>query len=249
MTPDAPARSTLFISDLHLSPERPDALSRFTSFLRETAIHAEALYILGDFFELWVGDDDLHQPLHQHAIAELRRLTEAGVGVRFLPGNRDFLIGPAFAAAAGLQLLPDPSVIRLYGVPTLITHGDQMCTDDAAYQTYRTQVHDPDWQREFLAQPLIERIAFALHVRDQSEQAKAGKRPEIMDVNPAAVAQWLARYGVARIIHGHTHRPARHVHPAGERECERWVLPDWYEGGGHLCCDQTGCRLRLSADA
>jgi UDP-2,3-diacylglucosamine hydrolase len=232
-----------FISDLHLTPERPLPVRLFYRFIAEIAPQAQALYILGDFFEAWVGDDDLAQPFHRDMASALKSLAEQGVAVFFLPGNRDFLIGPAFAKAAGLTLLPDLTQIELFGVPTLLAHGDSFCTDDATYQDFRRQVRDPAWQQSFLAQPLTQRHVLAKALRERSEHAKSDKKPEIMDVNSAAIDAILAKHPVARIIHGHTHRPARHEHQLHGRLCVRWVLPDWYETGGYLACDERGCRL------
>lgn len=233
----------LFISDLHLTPERPLPVQLFFRFITEIAPSAQALYILGDFFEAWVGDDDLGQPFHQDIAAALKSLAAQGVLVFFLPGNRDFLVGTAFADAAGLTLLADPSELILFDIPTLLTHGDNLCTDDAAYLQFRKQVRDPEWQHQFLAQPLAQRHALAKTLRERSEQAKADKKPEIMDVNSAAIGKLLDAHPVARIIHGHTHRPAQHLHQHQGMRCERWVLPDWYESGGYLACDDAGCRL------
>lgn len=234
--------ATLFISDLHLTPERPAAAASFRRFLERQAPLADALYILGDLFEAWVGDDDLASPFHGEIAAALKRLSNAGVPVYFLPGNRDFLVGAELARAAGMALLDDPTRIDLYGTPTLLAHGDAWCTDDAQYQAFRAQVREPAWRAEFLAQPLERRHALAAALRERSEQAKAGKRPEIMDVNPDAIAAAYRRHGVARIIHGHTHRPARHEPLIDGSLCERWVLPDWYEAtGGYLACDAAGC--------
>lgn len=237
---------TLFLSDLHLSPERPGAAESFRRFLSETAPRADALYILGDLFEAWVGDDDLALPFHAGIAAELKRVAKNGVPVYFLPGNRDFLAGPDLARAAGLVLLEDPTRIDLYGTPTLLAHGDAWCTDDAQYQAFRAQVREPGWRAEFLDKPLAERHAIAAALRERSEQAKAGKRPEIMDVNPEAIAEAFRRHAVSRIIHGHTHRPARHLLSVAGRPCERWVLPDWYGAAcGYLACDASGCRAEL----
>ncbi len=235
-------RPALFISDLHLSQERPEPVMLYRRFMREIAPGAASLYILGDFFEAWVGDDDLADAFHGEIIADLRDLSDKGVAIGFLSGNRDFLVGDAFARAARLTLLPDPVRIDLFGTPTLLSHGDIFCTDDAAYQAYRVQVRDPAWQAEFLAKPLHERRALARALRERSEQAKAGKKPEIMDVNAEAIARAIHALDVKRIIHGHTHRPARHEFQLTHRTIERWVLPDWYETGGYLRCDGAGCR-------
>jgi UDP-2,3-diacylglucosamine hydrolase len=232
----------LFISDLHLTRERPQAALLLRRFLREVAPSATALHILGDFFEAWVGDDDLSEPFHADIAEALRTLSGHGTQVAFLPGNRDFLVGEAFARAAGLTLLPDPTRLDLFGVPTLLTHGDAFCTDDATYQAFRAQVRGAAWQQAFLALPLAERRALARELRERSEQAKAGKKPEIMDVNTEAVERAFRESRVDRIIHGHTHRPARHQHLVDGHPRERWVLADWYDTGAYLHCDAQGCR-------
>lgn len=232
----------LFISDLHLTPERPHAIALFRRFTHEIASQASALYILGDFFESWVGDDDLNLPFHAGISELLKTLAETGVTIFFLPGNRDFLAGTDFAHSAGLTLLPDPTRLELFGTSTLLTHGDSLCTDDTAYQAFRRQVRDPAWQNAFLALPLRQRHAMARSLRERSEQAKADKKPQIMDVNLDEVYRVISAFEVTRIIHGHTHRPARHEHRVDGKACERWVLPDWYETGGYLRCDEFGCR-------
>jgi UDP-2,3-diacylglucosamine hydrolase len=240
--PTEEARPVLFISDLHLTQDRPAPVALFRRFLDEVAPRAAALYILGDFFEAWVGDDDLDLPFHADIAARLKALVDSGVPVHFMPGNRDFLAGPALARSAGWTPLPDPTVIDLYGTPTLLSHGDAYCTDDGAYQAFRLQVRDDRWQAAFLAKPLEERRALARAIRAESEQAKADKKPDIMDVNPEAIRTALAQSGVARMIHGHTHRPARHPLQVNGVACERWVLADWYASGGYLVCDGRGCR-------
>ncbi len=232
----------LFISDLHLSPGRPRPVKLFHHFVDTVASGAGGLFILGDFFEAWVGDDELDVPFNAAIVAALRRLADSGTPLFFLPGNRDFLVGEDFARAAGLTMLPDPVTIDLSGTPTMLSHGDLFCTDDAAYQAFRSQVRNPEWQTGFLAQPLAERQALAKSLRERSERAKADKTPLIMDVNPTAVLAAIHAHGVARLIHGHTHRPARHEIRIGEKTVERWVLPDWYETGGYLLCDDSGCR-------
>lgn len=234
---------SLFISDLHLTPERPLPVRLFERFIKEIAPGAQALYILGDFFEAWVGDDALDQPFNLAICETLKSLASSGVEVFFMSGNRDFLAGSKFATAANLTLLADPAEVALHGTPTLLAHGDQFCTDDADYQAFRRLVRDPEWQRQFLAQPLPQRLALANSLRERSEHAKAGKKPQIMDVNPASVEAMLKSHALKRIIHGHTHRPARHELQVDGRICERWVLPDWYETGGYLTCDAAGCRL------
>lgn len=235
-------RPTLFISDLHLSPERLEPVALFQRFLEEIAPRAAALYILGDLFEAWVGDDDLQLPFHADIASRLKQLTNSGIPMYFMAGNRDFLAGPVLAEATGWTPLADPTAIDLYGTPTLLSHGDAYCTDDEAYQTFRQQVRDAQWQADFLAKPIGERRNVANAIRAKSEQAKADKKPDIMDVNPGAIRTALGKTGITRMIHGHTHRPARHTLQVNGVECERWVLADWYETGGYLACDGQGCR-------
>lgn len=237
---------SLFVSDLHLCTARPRTTQLFLRFLRETVPCAEALYILGDLFEYWLGDDDLSAPDHAEIILALARLAGGGVKVFLLHGNRDFLIGEDFAQAAGLCLLCDPSLIDLYGVPTLLMHGDTLCSDDVAYLAFRAKVRDASWQRAFLAQPLQQRQALIQKWREQSEQEKQYKPAALMDANPAAIADILRENGFPRLIHGHTHRPAKHSHNVDGQTCERWVLPAWYDKGSHLRCDHDGCRFEAS---
>ncbi|MEW6677566.1 MAG: UDP-2,3-diacylglucosamine diphosphatase [Pseudomonadota bacterium] len=238
-------RTVLFISDLHLTAERPAQAELFRRFMADIAPQARALYILGDFFEAWVGDDDLTQTFHADIAATLKQYAEQGLALYFMAGNRDFLAGPALAEATGWTHLEDPCVIDLFGVPTLLSHGDAWCTDDDAYQAFRRQVRTPAWQQQFLAQPIDARHATARSIREHSEQAKTEKRPSIMDVNPEAVRQALGTARVTRLIHGHTHRPAHHVLEVQGTQAERWVLPDWYETGGYLVCTPEGCRLEM----
>jgi len=224
----------LFISDLHLSPRTPGATSLFLAFLAGRARQAEALYILGDFFEAWVGDDDRDDPFHHQIIAALRTASDSGLAIYLLHGNRDFLLGAEFAAASGITLLPDPYVLSLPTWQFVLSHGDALCTDDTAYQAFRRQVRDPAWQQAFLAKPLTERQAIAQHMRAQSEQNKqatAYAAPYLMDLNPGETDDFLRQHGYATFIHGHTHRPDRHDHIVDGIHVERWVLADWHEAG------------------
>ncbi len=234
--------ATLFISDLHLDPERPEITALFRDFLRQRAAAAEALYILGDLFEAWIGDDD-DAALGQEVAAALKALTRQGVAVAFIHGNRDFLIGESFAAAANARLLAEAVVIDLYGVPTLIMHGDTLCTDDVEYQKFRAQVRSPQWRAQLLSRPLAERRAIARQLRETSREATRVKAEDITDVNPAAVAQAMREHGVRRLIHGHTHRPAVHEFMLDGAPAQRIVLGDWYEQGSLVECDAGGCRL------
>ncbi|WP_332672390.1 UDP-2,3-diacylglucosamine diphosphatase [Aromatoleum sp.] len=235
--------SALFISDLHLSEAQPQALRVFLSFLRGPARSAEALYILGDLFEYWAGDDDLDAPLNRTVRDALADLAAAGVPVYFLAGNRDFLLGEAFARAAQIELLPDPTLIEIAGQRVLLTHGDALCTDDQAYQAYRKQVRDPAWQSAFLNRPLAERKQIIEELRQQSEAAKQVKATEIMDVNPSAVEALLRKHAYPALLHGHTHRPAHHVLRIDGRHCERWVLEDWHNDAPYIRWDASGTKM------
>lgn len=234
--------ATLFISDLHLDPSRPAVVSLFLDFLKQQARQADTLYILGDLFEAWIGDDDDAELGHTVANA-LQALTASGVPTYFLHGNRDFLVGQGFASASGIQLLPESTVIDLAGERVLLLHGDTLCTDDIEYQTFRTQVRNPAWQADLLARPLVQRRALAKQLRESSRQATQSKATEITDANPATVEKTLLMYGVDRLIHGHTHRPAIHQWLMDGRLMQRAVLGDWYEQGSLLYCDHTGWRL------
>ena len=233
----------LFISDLHLTEERPEANERFIAFLEEKARAAETLYILGDFFEYWIGDDDLGEPFNAVIAGLLADLTRRGILVYLMHGNRDFLIGEQFCAATGARLLDDPTIHEVGGVKTLLVHGDTLCTDDVEYQAWRRKARDPAFQAEFLAKPLAERRRAIVEMREKSKQVVQGKSAEIMDVNDDAVREALRRHGVRRLIHGHTHRPGRHSLEVDGERCERWVLPDWYGRGGYVEVDRRGPRL------
>lgn len=244
-----PGMTTLFVSDLHLDPARPAITDLFLDFLRGEARQAEALYILGDLFEAWIGDDT-PSPAADAVAAELHALAASGVPVYFMAGNRDFLVGEDYARRAGFRILPDPTVIDLYGRPTLLMHGDLLCTDDVAYQQFRAQTRDPAFIAQFLSQPLAARVAFAQQARAASQarqsELKQGDRAQfetVTDVAPAEVDATFARYGVDRIIHGHTHRPAIHALQVGELSCTRVVLGDWYEQGSVLRVDADGMAL------
>ena len=235
--------TTLFVSDLHLDAERPAVTELFGRFVEEDARTADALYILGDLFEAWVGDDDPSE-VGAFVAARLNGLRARGVPVHFMRGNRDFLLGTAFSERAGLSILPDPAVVTLYGRPTLLMHGDLLCTDDTAYQAFRAQTRAPEWQANFLAQPLAARLAFADQARAASRAHQSGLQHQglmeaITDVAPATVAATFERYGIDTLIHGHTHRPA--VHEDGPRT--RIVLGDWYDQGSVLRVDAGGHRL------
>ncbi|MDQ3259782.1 MAG: UDP-2,3-diacylglucosamine diphosphatase [Pseudomonadota bacterium] len=234
--------TTLFISDLHLCASRPRIKQLFFDFLQSAARKADQLYILGDFFEYWAGDDDIEDPFNRSIVSALAALTSSGVAVYLMHGNRDFLIGEAFCQASGARLLSDPSLIELNGARTLLMHGDTLCTDDVEYQNFRKQVRDPRWQRQFLSQPLEQRKAIIADLRRRSETEKQMKSIDIMDVTPASVEAALREHIYPRLIHGHTHRPALHHHQVDGKECERWVLTDWYQHGGYLRCDANGLK-------
>lgn len=234
---------TLFISDLHLSSDHPRSRAEFRRFVAELAANAEALYVLGDLFEYWAGDDDRHDPFHAEVSGALASLAAQGIKVYLMHGNRDLLMGEALAKACHATLLDDPTLIHLYGTPTLLSHGDMLCTDDVEYQQFRAQVRSPAFRQKFLAQPLVERKAYIAQLRQQSVAAKQGKDSAIMDVNDAAVASLLREYNYPRLIHGHTHRPSRHQHDVDGHTCERWVLGDWDQQFSALRCDARGCRV------
>ncbi|MEE4174167.1 MAG: UDP-2,3-diacylglucosamine diphosphatase [Xanthomonadales bacterium] len=230
--------ATLFISDLHLDDRRPDATASFLAFLEREAAEADALYILGDLFEYWLGDD-APTPVGQAVAPALKAVADSGVPIAFAHGNRDFLLGERYAEAAGMRLLPEEHVVDLYGAPTLLLHGDTLCTDDVEYQQVRTMLRNPEWQAEFLRKTPQERVEAALKAREMSAEHQAGVSMDIMDVNAGAVQDALARHGVRHMIHGHTHRPA--VHEAGGHQ--RIVLGDWYDQGSVLTLSAEGLRL------
>jgi UDP-2,3-diacylglucosamine hydrolase len=233
---------SIFVSDLHLSPERPHINQVFFDFAARIAPRAESVYILGDLFDDWVGDDDLADPFNASVADALSGLAGKGVRLRLMQGNRDVLLGEAFARRCGAQILVDPTLLDLHGTKTLVMHGDTLCTDDVKYQRFRSWVRSPIIQRLFLSLPLALRRAQIRRLRAASEKHKQGASAEIMDVAQTAVERALREHGYPRLIHGHTHRPARHLHTVDGHGCERWVLNDWYQRGGYLHCDSSGCR-------
>ncbi|MCB1959137.1 MAG: UDP-2,3-diacylglucosamine diphosphatase [Rhodocyclaceae bacterium] len=224
----------LFIADLHLSEATPASMRAFTAFMTGPARHARRLFILGDLFEYWAGDDDLDAPLNRAVCTLLRDAHQDGLETSFLAGNRDFLIGADFCRAAHVTLATEPLRITVGDTPALLMHGDALCTDDTDYQTFRAQVRAPAWQAAFLAKPLAERKAIIEGVRAHSERGKQNKPAQIMDVNPGAVADTFRQHGVSLLIHGHTHRPATHRHTVDGLACTRWVLSDWHGSAPYL---------------
>jgi UDP-2,3-diacylglucosamine hydrolase len=231
---------SLLISDLHLSSDHPRSTELFLRFTAEVAPKAEALFILGDLFEYWAGDDDLGDPFHQYICNTLRKLDANGTRIFIMHGNRDFLMDKELGSACNATLLDDPTMIDLYGTPTLLTHGDTLCTDDTEYQRFREQVRDKAWQAQFLSQPLAQRKAQIEQLRQQSESEKRGKEMALMDVNIEMVNELLRQNNYPRLIHGHTHRPAKHLHQVDGHTCTRWVLGDWGSKAIALRCDRNG---------
>lgn len=237
--------NALFISDLHLHASRPDITERFAAFLRDSVADIDTLYILGDLFEAWLGDDAADDKLCTLVADGLSRLSQRNVAIFFMHGNRDFLLGQHFAARCGMRILADPTVVDLQGEPTLLLHGDTLCTDDTAYQAFRGQVRNPAWQGQFLAQGIAQRRAFAEQARAASQQHQAGLDSAITDVNQLQVERTFELFGVRRMIHGHTHRPAVHRYDdKGGGENLRIVLGDWYEQGSSLRVSPEGVELR-----
>ena len=233
---------TLFISDLHLDPERPAVTALFLELLGTRARGSDAIYILGDLFEAWIGDDDT-SPMNLAVCAGLQQCATSGTPVFIMHGNRDFLLGTQFAAASGCTLLDDPALIDLYGTPALLMHGDLLCTDDREYMAFRAMVRDTEWQRELLSKPLEERQLIAREMRNKSREQTGGKPESIMDVNNEAVIKTMTDQRVQCLIHGHTHRPAIHDLIIAGQPAQRIVLGDWYEQGSLLECTANGCRL------
>lgn len=244
----------LFISDLHLQPALPKTTEAFFTFLRVHAVKARQLYLLGDIFEYWAGDDDIGASSYAGNIVDaLRKVSDAGIEVSWIGGNRDFLVGEEFAVRAGLCLLPDPSVIKIASQQIILTHGDALCTDDREYLLFRSKVRDPAWQRDFLSQPLAQRKKIIEELRIGSREAQRNKSMSIMDANPHAIEALFKEQGAALMIHGHTHRPARHEIKAQEQTYTRFVLPDWDcenspQRGGWIAMDAQGGIRRYGAN-
>ena len=234
--------TTLFISDLHLDPARPEITAQFLEFLAGEATTAEALYILGDLFEVWIGDDD-PEPEKRRVVAGLRRLTDSGVPCFVMHGNRDFLLGPGFAADTGCRVLDDPTIVHLHGSRILTTHGDALCTDDVSYQRLRTTVRDRGWQAMFLALSVGQRLALATEARAGSKEHVARASEAIMDVNPDAVTRAMRAADVELLLHGHTHRPKVHDLIVDGRSAQRIVLGDWHDQGSVLRWSERGFDL------
>jgi UDP-2,3-diacylglucosamine hydrolase len=233
---------TLFISDLHLHETRPQITRAFFHFLHTQAAGAEQLYILGDFFDAWIGDDD-DSPLNTDVAHELKKLSDSGTQIFLMHGNRDFLLGEKFAAQASAQLIAEGTVITLYGCPTLLLHGDDLCIDDTDYIAFRQQVRSPQWQQHILAQPLAARRALAAQLREKSQAMNSLKAEDIMDVSQAEVIRVMQTAGVSRLIHGHTHRPARHALSINGNAAERIVLGDWHYNGWAIVADKDKTEL------
>ncbi len=244
----------LFVSDVHLQAQMPATTAAFLDFLSRHGRHAQQLYLLGDLFEYWAGDDDIDAPFNHRIVAALKSVSEAGTRLFWIAGNRDFLVGKGFGAAIGATLLQDGTVIDIAGQRIVLAHGDALCTDDVDYIKFRDQVRQPAWQQQFLAMPLRQRKALIDNLRVQSRAAVEGKHGGIMDVNPIAVAALFGQHATRLMIHGHTHRPATHVTTnAGEEALIRYVLPDWDcettpPRGGWLGISEAGeiCRFGLA---
>ena len=233
----------LFISDLHLALDKPEITRRFLAFLQNRAPKAAAVYILGDLFDAWIGDDDPTPP-NAKIRKQLKQLTASGTPVYLQPGNRDFLLGERFCKDTGVILLDDYVVIDVQGTPTLLTHGDLLCTDDLAYQAFRAKSHTQEWRQSVLSKPLLLRLLAARWYRLRSYFHKRKKSQTIMDVNQDAVIRVMQEHKCLRLIHGHTHRPDVHDFEIGGQSAQRFVLAAWNkEAGDVLCWNGEGCRI------
>ncbi|PCS22214.1 UDP-2,3-diacylglucosamine diphosphatase [Candidatus Enterovibrio escicola] len=236
--------TVLFISDLHLRPNHPEITACFYHFLRKEATKSTALYVLGDLFEVWIGDDD-DEPLHNEVAAAFNTLKDEGVPVYFIHGNRDLMLGKRFAKASGMTLLPEVKIIDLFGQPTLIMHGDTLCVQDVGYQRYRKKVHNRFLQYIFLSLPLFLRKKIGRKIRRESMQVNTHKSGNIMDVDLKEVVRMMKANKVTQLIHGHTHRPNIHTFTVGTKVAQRIVLGDWYTQGSILSCTKDGCSLEV----
>lgn len=242
----------LFVSDTHLQPESPRTVDAFFRFLERFGTQAKQLYLLGDLFEYWAGDDDRESPFNARVINALRKINDAGVKLFWMAGNRDFLVGTAVMQATGATMLADPSVVVIAGKAVVLTHGDAQCTDDIDYQVFRSTVRTPAWQGTFLGKPLPERLAMIGKMREQSRAAQQVKKQEIMDVNAQAIEALFLATGASLMIHGHTHRPANHETLVEGRHVFRHVLPDWdfengHTRGGGIAIYESGVVMPLDA--
>jgi UDP-2,3-diacylglucosamine hydrolase len=236
-------KEILFISDLHLALEKPEITKKFLLFLANRAVQAETLYILGDLFDAWIGDDD-YSPPSKKIRSHIKQLTDSGTKVFLQQGNRDFLLGDRFCIETGIKLLGDFELINLFGHPTLLTHGDLLCTDDIAYQQFRIKSHSTEWQQYVLSKPLWLRMLAARWYRFRSHFHKRNKTQEIMDVNQQSVVELMQEYATMRLIHGHTHRPAVHDFNINNQPAQRFVLADWKkETASVLCWSEDGYRV------
>ncbi|MDD5321920.1 MAG: UDP-2,3-diacylglucosamine diphosphatase [Methylococcales bacterium] len=236
-------KEILFISDLHISLEKPEITRRFIAFLKMRAPKASAVYILGDLFDAWIGDDDFTPP-NNKIRKQLKQLSDSGTRVFLQQGNRDFLLGHKFCQDTGITLLDDYVVIDLFGTPTLLTHGDLLCTDDLPYQAFRAKSHAPEWQRAVLSKPLMLRLFAARWYRIRSHFHKRKKSQEIMDVNQDTVIKIMSENNCLRLIHGHTHRPNVHNFEINSQHAQRFVLAAWSKGAGEvLCWDSKGYKI------
>lgn len=234
---------TLLISDLHLEDRRPEITRAFFHLLDQFQGNVDRLFILGDFFEIWLGDDAL-TPTAQQVAVKLKLFSEAGSAIYIMHGNRDFLLGDEFAEKCGAELIHEPYFVELGGRRCLLMHGDSLCTDDKLYMDFRSMVRNPAWQKEFLSKSIEERIAFGKKARNQSQVDAKDKTYEILDVNQEEVNNVFREYGVPLFIHGHTHRPNRHQINLDASTCERVVLGDWHQLGWYIIADETGLELR-----
>lgn len=233
--------TTLFISDIHLDSNRPEISQAFIRFLNKQAVKAETLYILGDLFEFWIGDD--YQKPYQNEILALHETVKKGVKIYFMHGNRDFMVGNKLANDIGCEILDDPTVIHLYGQSILLSHGDVLCTEDTAYMKFRHYVRDKKWQDMMLAKPVEERLNMANQLRGMSQTSNSNKAENIMDVTPSEVIKMLEAHNVKLMIHGHTHRPAIHSLTTKLGNSKRIVLGDWSDFGWVLKFNSNGYSL------